>query len=150
MLLQLSLGTAMILVTLLVQVGFIATTISVLTKSSMWISEKNSSPRFITILCGLIVWLVIGLTVCCWSWAILMLSLDIFNTLESALYFSIVTFTTLGYGDITLDQNWRLLGSLCSVNGLIIVGLNTAFLVEALSRIRQAQVSSDEASDRKE
>lgn len=150
MLLQLSLGTLMILVTLLVQVAFIATAISVLTKSSTWISSQNSVPRFIVLLCSLIVWLVVGLTVCCWSWAILLLSLDIFDSLESALYFSIVTFTTLGYGDITLGQNWRLLGSLCSVNGLIIVGLNTAFLVEALSRIRHAQVSSDEASDSKE
>ena len=62
-----------------------------------------------------------------------------FDNMEPALYFSIVTFSTLGYGDIVLDPQWRILGSLTAANGLIIVGLNTAVLVEAIARIRAAQ-----------
>ena len=140
MLLQLSLGTLMILLTMLIQVAFIAISIRVLSGLGSWIGSGQVTFKFIQVLSALIIWLVVGLTVCCWAWALLFLQLETLPRLEDALYFAIVTFTTLGYGDITLSVDWRLLGSLCAVNGLIIVGLNTAFLVEALSRIRNAQI----------
>jgi hypothetical protein len=44
--------------------------------------------------------------------------LDIFGTLEGAVYFSIVAYTTLGFGDILLPLDWRLLGGMASANGL--------------------------------
>jgi len=144
MLLQLSLSTVLIIATLLIQVAFIAASVAALTKVGTWLGSGQVSAKFILALSLLIVWLVMGLTVCCWVWALMFLQLDFLTSLESALYFSIVTFTTLGYGDITLSDDWRILGSLCAVNGLILVGLNTAFLVEALSRIRHAQVSDSE------
>ena len=87
----------------------------------------------------MVLWLVAGLSVSVALWAWVYLLIGVFNHLEPALYFSIVTFSTLGYGDIVLDAQWRLLGSLTAVNGLIIVGLNTAVLVEAIARIRAAQ-----------
>jgi hypothetical protein len=64
---------------------------------------------------------------------------QVVEQLEPSIYFADMTFTTLGYGDITVGTDWRLLASLTAVNGLIIVGLNTALLVEALSRINNAQ-----------
>jgi len=87
----------------------------------------------------MVIWLVGGLTASAWLWAAIFLIFDVFNELEPALYFSVVTFTTLGYGDVVLGTQWRLLGSLTAVNGLIIVGLNTAFLMEAISQIRKVQ-----------
>jgi hypothetical protein len=56
----------------------------------------------------------------------------VFDRLEPALYFSIVSFTTLGYGDIILGEDWRLLAGMTATNGLIMIGLFTAFLVEIL------------------
>jgi len=141
MLLQLSLSSLMIVATLLIQVAFIAVSIATLTRFGSWLGSGQVSAKFILALSLLIIWLVMGLTVCCWVWALMFLQLDVLTTLESALYFSIVTFTTLGYGDLILTDSWRILGSLCAVNGLILVGLNTAFLVEALSRIRHSQVN---------
>ncbi|MDT0583370.1 ion channel [Brumicola blandensis] len=131
----------MIVATLLIQVAFIAVSIATLTRFGSWLGSGQVSAKFILALSLLIIWLVMGLTVCCWVWALMFLQLDVLTTLESALYFSIVTFTTLGYGDLILTDSWRILGSLCAVNGLILVGLNTAFLVEALSRIRHSQVN---------
>lgn len=48
---------------------------------------------------------------------------------ESALYFSIVTFTTLGYGDVTLEPGWRILASTEAANGIIMFGWTTALIV---------------------
>lgn len=51
------------------------------------------------------------------------------DTFEKAVYFSSVTFTTLGYGDITLPlEEWRLLSGVEALNGILLVGWTTAFL----------------------
>ncbi|MEM9736953.1 MAG: ion channel, partial [Pseudomonadota bacterium] len=52
-----------------------------------------------------------------------------------ALYFSVVAFTTLGFGDVLLPQEWRLLAGLSAANGLLIFGVSTAFLVEVFRRV---------------
>ena len=56
---------------------------------------------------------------------------------EPALYFSIVTFTTLGYGDVVLDPGWRLLGALQSANGIILFGWTTALVVALLQHLTE-------------
>lgn len=53
---------------------------------------------------------------------------------EAALYFSFVTFTTLGYGDITLSEGWRLLSGIQALNGILLVGWTTAYLFAAVQR----------------
>ena len=68
-----------------------------------------------------------------WGWAVMLLWLGEFSNLESALYFSVVTFSTLGYGDIVLDHQWRLLGAMASVNGIILFGWTTAVVVAVLT-----------------
>jgi hypothetical protein len=57
------------------------------------------------------------------------------DTFEKAVYFSIVTFTSLGYGDITLpEQEWRLLSGIEALNGVLLVGWTTAFLFAVVQR----------------
>ena len=53
---------------------------------------------------------------------------------EEALYFSFVTFTTLGYGDITLSEGWRLLSGIQALNGILLVGWTTALLFGLVQR----------------
>ncbi len=57
------------------------------------------------------------------------------SDLEGALYFSAVTFTTLGYGDVVLQSSWRLLASFQGVNGIIMFGWTTAIIVALVHRI---------------
>jgi hypothetical protein len=58
---------------------------------------------------------------------------------ETALYFSMVTFTTLGYGDITLPSDWRLLSSFEAANGIIMFGWSTAFVAAFIQRLAPEQ-----------
>jgi len=55
-------------------------------------------------------------------------------TFEAALYFSFVTFTTLGYGDITLSEGWRLLSGIEALNGILLIGWTTALLFAVVQR----------------
>ena len=70
-------------------------------------------------------------------WALaymLILPVEELQNLEAAFYFSAVTFTTLGYGDITLNTDWRILSGLQAINGILLIGWSTAFLFAVLQR----------------
>jgi hypothetical protein len=68
-------------------------------------------------------------------WALTYLGLNALEGLEQALYFSMVTFTTLGYGDISLNEGWRLLSSFEAANGIIIFGWTTAIVMAVVHRV---------------
>ena len=70
-----------------------------------------------------------------WIWAIVFYALGALPDLETALYFSTSTATTVGYGDMVLDSQWRLFGSLEAMAGMIVFGISTAFLM-AILRVR--------------
>ncbi len=58
--------------------------------------------------------------------------------LEMAVYFSFVTFTTLGYGDITLSEGWRLLSGIQALNGILLVGWSTALMFAVVQKAWQS------------
>ena len=136
---QLIYGSLLIVGTVFIQVAFISTLTYCLHVLSNWLARPPFQLKTVLILSAMVLWLVAGLSVSAALWAGVYLVIGAFNSLEPALYFSIVTFSTLGYGDIVLEPQWHILGSLTAVNGLIIVGLNTAVLVEAIARIRATQ-----------
>ena len=69
------------------------------------------------------------------AWAIIYLFLNAIEGIEKALYFSTVTFTTLGYGEIVLDERWRLLASFEAANGIIMFGWSTAIILAVIRDI---------------
>lgn len=64
-------------------------------------------------------------------WALLYMFLpgiSEFETFEKSMYFSLVTFTTLGYGEITISSTSRILAGLEAINGITLIGWSTAFM----------------------
>ena len=79
------------------------------------------------------------LEVIVWAGSYLMIpDLDHLQSLEEASYFSIVTFTSLGYGDIVLSGRWRLLSGIQSMAGLFVFGWSTALLFAIFQRLWQS------------
>lgn len=70
-----------------------------------------------------------------WAYACLYLVLGEFHDLETALYFSTTSFSTLGYGDVTLGHAYRLVGAIEGANGFLLIGWSTAFLVSVTNRM---------------
>ena len=62
-----------------------------------------------------------------------------FADFENAFYHSAVSFTTLGYGDIVMSRQWRLLGPLEAVNGSLMLGLSAAMLFTVLGQVAEAR-----------
>ena len=87
---------------------------------------------------GLTVWMFLAIVIEVWLWALLYLFHPLFSTLpnlETAFYFSMVTFTTLGYGDVVLTGQWRILASIQAANGVIIFGWTTALIFYFIQHI---------------
>jgi hypothetical protein len=70
-----------------------------------------------------------------WAMAYILVAAEEFESVEAAIYFSAVTFTTLGYGDITLSSNWRLLSGFEAIGGIVLIGWTTAFIYAVLQRM---------------
>ena len=139
MILQLIIGSLIISLTITVQAVFIGLAIGRLNRIGPWFisPQRNYKTIFATI--AVTLWLLAGHSVGVWLWALSYLAVGAFDALEPALYFSVVSFTTLGFGDITLPVQWRILSGMSAANGLILFGLSTAFLIEFLTRLRRAQ-----------
>lgn len=87
------------------------------------------------VVCFLVVLLFLASVVESALWAFAYLALGALTSFGEALYFSVVTFTTLGYGDVTLDVRWRLLGSFQAANGTIMFGWSTALIMAVVNRL---------------
>lgn len=98
---------------------------------------------------GLIVFIVVALfglhAAQIWVYALAYLAVGAFAELETALYFSTSTFTTVGFGDIILDEQWRMLSAAESANGFLLIGWSTAFLVSVSARVRafEAEIAGE-------
>ena len=58
-----------------------------------------------------------------------------FPSWESALYFSASSYATVGYGDVVLPLQWRMLGPLESIIGVLMCGISVSFLFATVTRL---------------
>ena len=126
-------GSAMMIVSLAITILLFAAASRLL----FWLSDSKTTgwPQMAAAfnLAIASLWILVVLTGSVWGWALLYMALGLFDTLEPALYFSIVSFTTVGYGDVVLAPGWRLLAGMTATHGLLTFGLFTAFLVEVFN-----------------
>ena len=66
-------------------------------------------------------------------WAWVYWGFGTIENIDEAIYFSLSSYTTLGYGDIVLPENWRILGALQGTVGLLMFGWSTALLMPVIS-----------------
>ena len=84
--------------------------------------------------------IVFAHTVQIWIWAFSFIILGAIPDLVRAVYFSLVTYTTLGYGDVTLGEGMGIYAAMAAVTGLLNFGLSTAFLVGVFGKILPADL----------
>lgn len=139
---QILLGTCMIGLTVAVHAVGIIVLIRLLSERVM----RKDGPQSLVRMVGVLVFTVLAIffvhAIEIWLWALLYVGLGTFDVMERALYFSTVTFTTLGYGDITLLPRWQLLSSFEAANGIILLGVSTAFVFAVIQRMYQVQPRS--------
>ena len=90
----------------------------------------------ITFLLVRVAWLLIFIhTIEISVWAIFYVWEGCLPDVESAFYFSGVTYATIGYGDLVLIKPWRMLGPIEGVTGILMCALSAGVFFAAVNRI---------------
>jgi voltage-gated potassium channel len=81
-------------------------------------------------------------------WAVFYYSRRLLPDFESSVYFSLITYSTIGYGDIVLPQRWRVLGAVEGVSGVLLSGLSAAFIFAIVNGLFQMRLQRASNSSR--
>ena len=133
MLVQLVLASFMVLVTVMVHLLGLAALIRLLRSHHRLMRAVRFMPLTLLLAASLGIFAIHTIEI--WLYAALYLQLGAIAGFEQSLYFSTVTYATIGYGDVLLPHAWRILGAIEGATGIIMLGWSTAFLVSLLVRL---------------
>jgi voltage-gated potassium channel Kch len=142
MILQLATGTALIVLNIIVSALAAFWLEVAFRRLHPWLVHPPQRRKLLLLLIGVGLWVLAVITAAVWVWALAYLALGAFPDLETAVYFSLVSFTTLGFGDVILPPEWRVLSGMEAANGFLSFGLLTALMVEALRQVRLSQIGT--------
>jgi len=118
---------AMVIGLLVVTVTIHAAGFSALLRVMIWLHALNASGfwRTTRTLIGLTCWLILIHLVEISVWGLFYFWQGCMPDVETAVYFSAITYTTVGYGDLVLTEQWRMLAPLEAMTGILMFGLST-------------------------
>lgn len=70
-----------------------------------------------------------------WMFALFFRAVGALPTLESAIYYSTISYGAIGYDDVAMASDWRIVGALEGICGIIMLGWSTAYFVRILGRL---------------
>ena len=97
--------------------------------------ESPSTPRRVWLLLRVFLWIVLLHLIQAGLWAVVYWLAHEVPTLETAVYFSLVTYTTIGFGDVVLGPGWRVLAGIEGLTGVLLIGWSTAFVFTIVHRM---------------
>jgi len=97
--------------------------------------ESPSTPRRVALLLRLFLGIVLLHLIQVGLWAVVFWRAQELPNLETALYFSLATYTTIGFGDVVVGPGWRVLAGIEGLTGILLVGWSTAFVFAVVNRM---------------
>jgi hypothetical protein len=94
----------------------------------------HSTPRLILVMVATVAVLTAAHLIEVLVWSLVYWLVDAAPVGADLIYFAFVNYTTLGYGDVTPVEGWRLLGPMTAMNGVLLFGWSTAVIFEVLRR----------------
>ena len=73
-----------------------------------------------------------------WLYAFVYLAIGAVEGLREAVYYSTITYGAIGFSDTAMAPQWRLVGAIEGINGIILIGWSTAFFVTLIARMRRS------------
>jgi len=144
MLTILLLGSALVFVTMSIQLIFVVMMIRYIIRIIAHNSQRIRHFSFdFLVLSAVLLVLWIGHLLQISIWATLFVMLDEFDQFSTAFYHAAVNFTSLGYGDMVMSEQWRILGALEAGNGVLMFGLSTSTLFAVMTRLFGQHKQSD-------
>jgi hypothetical protein len=124
---------ALVAVTVVLHAAGLAVLVRSLSKRSNW--RLVSGWRFTGLLVLVAHWLILLHLAEIGAWGLFYLVSGAMPDPEAALYFSGVTYTTIGYGDLVLPTQWRVLAPIEGMTGVLMGGLSASFFFAIVQQI---------------
>jgi len=97
--------------------------------------ESRSTYLRVALLLRLFVGIVLLHLVQVGLWAVVFWRAQELPNVDTALYFSLATYTTIGFGDVVVGPGWRVLAGIEGLTGILLVGWSTAFVFAVVNRM---------------
>lgn len=134
MLTQLLLAALMSILTVAIHLTGLALLVRILRSHHRLVRPLKSAPIAILLIATVTIFAIHSVEI--WLYALFYVTVGALGPFEEALYFSTVTYSSVGYGDVLLGEEWRILGAIEGATGLIMIGWSTAFLVSLLAQLK--------------
>ncbi|HKU54020.1 MAG TPA: potassium channel family protein [Rhizomicrobium sp.] len=134
MLQNLAAGSGLVALTVLIHTIGLILVASATPRLARRLGFHNHDVGRTLVMTGTVLGILAILTIEIWSWALAYTALHATSDFPDALYLSTAMFSTIGYGAIPLAPAWRLLTALEGINGFLMIGWSTAYLVAAATR----------------
>ena len=133
MVLQFLVGGGVSVINIMIHALITLTTIGVARQAGL---KSTSRPRLhlMTVMAVTVLMLMIAHTVEIFVWSLAYAAVGAAPADSDLLDFAFVNYTTLGYGDVTPLKEWRLIGPMTAMNGILMFGWSTAVLFEVLRK----------------
>ena len=128
MLINLLLGLPIMALCLIAQSLLVIVALRYYARRERWINSPSFSSSLL-VMSSVMLLLVVGNFVQVGIWALLFQIVGEFERFDTAFYHSAVNFATLGYGDIVMSDQHKLLGPIQAINGVLMIGVSTAALL---------------------
>lgn len=130
MVMKLLLAIALIATTVAIQALFMAAGRSMIRRMDQGTLHRYPTAATVAAVSYLLIPIALDVSL----WALFYRLSGALQSFEDATYFSTVTFTTVGYGDIVLGKDWRQVAVFEAVDGWIIFGWATALITAIIQR----------------
>ncbi|HEY0730183.1 MAG TPA: potassium channel family protein [Pyrinomonadaceae bacterium] len=140
MLREIAIAAVIVTICLVVHVAGILLMAEWLLKNRELLERKATRRHFALLLIALFAGIICLHLTQTGLWAMFYYTRGLFSDFETSLYFSMVSFTTIGYGDVLLPRNWRLLGVVEGLSGVLLCGISTAFMFAVVNAIVQLRL----------
>ncbi len=138
MIIQLFVSSIMALITVIIH-GMGLVILGLMLRGEVQVERAHHVPGFSLRTMGFTLALVCALFVLhgteIWLYAFLYEGIGAVDNLETAVYFSTISYAGIGFDDRYIDPAWRLVAAIEGINGLLLLGWSTAFFVTIVSRL---------------
>ena len=138
MIIQLFVSSVMVLITVIIHGGGLAI-LGHLLRDEVQVERAHHVPGYSLRTMGFTLALVCALFVLhgteIWLYAFLYEGIGAVDNLETAVYFSTISYAGIGFDDRYIDPEWRLVAAIEGINGLLLLGWSTAFFVTIVNRL---------------
>ena len=137
MLTEIAIAVAIVSVSLIIHIAGILLMLTWLLSWREELERKTTRKHFALLISALFGGILMLHLIQTSLWAVFYYVQGLFGDFETSLYFSMTSFTTIGYGDVLLPRNWRLLGVIEGFSGLLLCGISTGFIFAIINAMLQ-------------